>query len=342
MIKALFYMVALLSVGLKQRRELALENLALRQQLALFNRNQKRLQLRRTDRLFWAWISRFWERWRESLIVVKPNTVVRWHRKGFALYWTWLSKRNCIGRPGTSREVRELIRKMAEANPLWGSPRVHGELLKLGIRISERTVARLMPKRKKPPSQTWRTFLDNHLLDLVSIDFLVEPTATFRVLFVLIVLAHNRRRVVHFNVTEHPTALWTAEQIIQAFPDGSEPRYLLRDRDGIYGEDFRERVKAMGIEEVITAPRSSWQNPFAERLLGTVRRDFLDHVIVLGETHLRRTLMRYFRYYHNFRTHLSLEKDAPTPRAIQNADLGPVVEVSEVGGLHHHYERRAA
>jgi putative transposase len=211
MIKALFYMVALLSVGLKQRRELALENLALRQQLALFNRNQKRLQLRRTDRLFWAWISRFWERWRESLIVVKPNTVVRWHRKGFALYWTWLSKRNCIGRPGTSREVRELIRKMAEANPLWGSPRVHGELLKLGIRISERTVARLMPKRKKPPSQTWRTFLDNHLLDLVSIDFLVEPTATFRVLFVLIVLAHNRRRVVHFNVTEHPTALWTAE-----------------------------------------------------------------------------------------------------------------------------------
>jgi putative transposase len=200
-----------LTFWLKQRRELALENLALRQQLALFNRNQKRLQLRRTDRLFWAWISRFWERWRESLIVVKPNTVVRWHRKGFALYWTWLSKRNCIGRPGTSREVRELIRKMAEANPLWGSPRVHGELLKLGIRISERTVARLMPKRKKPPSQTWRTFLDNHLLDLVSIDFLVEPTATFRVLFVLIVLAHNRRRVVHFNVTEHPTALWTAE-----------------------------------------------------------------------------------------------------------------------------------
>jgi putative transposase len=211
MIKPLFYMVALLSVGFKQRRELALENLALRQQLALFNRNQKRLQLRRTDRLFWAWLSRFWEMWRESLIVVKPNTVVRWHRKGFALYWTWLSKRNRIGRPGTSREVRELIRKMAEANPLWGSPRVHGELLKLGIRISERTVARLMPKRKKPPSQTWRTFLDNHLLDLVSIDFLVEPTATFRVLFVLIVLAHNRRRVVHFNVTEHPTALWTAE-----------------------------------------------------------------------------------------------------------------------------------
>jgi putative transposase len=175
---------------------------------------------------------------------------------------------------------------MAGANPLWGSPRVHGEILKLGIHISERTVARLMPERRKPPSQTWRTFLDNHLLDLVSIDFMVVPTATFRILFVLIVLAHHRRRVVHFNVTEPPTALWTAEQIVQAFPDGTEPRYLLRDRDGVYGKDFRERVKAMGIEEVITAPRSLWQNPFAERLLGTVRRDCLDHVIVLGETPL--------------------------------------------------------
>ncbi len=275
-------------------------------------------------------------------MVVKPDTVVRWQRRGFALYWTRLSSENHIGRPGTGKEIRDLIRKIALANPLWGSPRIHGELLKLGMDISERTVARLMPKRKKPPSQTWRVFLDNHLRDLVSIDFLVVPTATFRVLFVLVVLAHQRRRVVHFNVTEHPTALWTAEQVIQAFPDGSEPRYLLRDRDGIYGEDFSERVKAMGIEEVITAPRSPWQNPFAERLLGTVRRDCLNHVIVLGETHLRRTLTRYLRYYHNFRTHLSLEKDAPTPRAIQDANLGPVIEVPEVGGLHHHYQRRAA
>ena len=238
--------------------------------------------------------------------------------------------------------MRELIGRMAWSNPLWGSPRIHGELLKLGMDISERTVARFMPKRRKPPSQTWCAFLDNHLTDLVSIDFLVVPTATFRVLFVLIVLAHHRRRVVHFNVTGHPTALWTAEQIIQAFPDGTEPRYLLRDRDGVYGKDFRERVKAMAIEEVITAPRSPWQNPFAERLLGTVRRDSLNHVIVLEETHLRRTLTRYFRYYHSSRTHLSLEKDAPTPRAIQDARLGPVIEVSKVEGLHHHYERRAA
>jgi transposase InsO family protein len=240
------------------------------------------------------------------------------------------------------KEIRDLVWKMAKANPYWGSPRVHGELLKLGIKISERTVARLMPRKRKPPSQTWRTFLDNHVKDLVSIDFFVAPTATFRVLFVLVILAHDRRRVVHFNVTEHPTALWTGEQMIQAFPGGSEPRYLIRDRDRIYGEAFRERVRAIGIEEVITAWRSPWQNPFAERVIGSIRRDCLNHVIVLGEAHLRRILVRYFRYYHKYRTHLSLEKDAPEPRAIQTVDLGDVIEISEVGGLHHHYERRAA
>jgi putative transposase len=199
-----------------------------------------------------------------------------------------------------------------------------------------------MPKSTKPPSQTWLTFLDNHLLELVSLDFIVVPTATFRILFVLIVLAHNHRRVVHFNVTEHPTAAWTGEQLIQAFPDGTEPRYLLRDRDRIYGEAFRERVRAMGIEEILTAPRSPWQNPFAERLNGTIRRDCLNHVIVLGESHLRRTLARYFRYYHKYRKHLSLAKNSPKTRAVQNADFGPVVEISEVYGLHHHYNRRAA
>ena len=330
MIKTIFCLVALVKVGFKQRHELALENLALRQQLAVFHRTQKRLQLRRTDRLFWVWLSPMWESWRESLIIVKPDTVVRWHRRGFALYWTRLSSRNHFGHPGTGREIKELIRKRADSNPLWGSPRLHGELLKLGIDISERTVAGLMPKRKKPPSQTWQAFLDNHLRDLVSIDFLVAPTVTFRVLFVLIVLAHHRRRVVHFNVTEHLTALWTAGQMIQAFPDGTEPRYLLRDRDGVYGEEFRKRVRAIGIDEVVAAPSSPWQNPFAERLLGSVRRDCLDYVIVLGEAHLRRTLTRYFRYYHKYRTHLSLEKDAP------------VIELSEVGGLRHRHERRAA
>jgi transposase InsO family protein len=203
-------------------------------------------------------------------------------------------------------------------------------------------VARLLPEKRTPPSQSWHTFLDNHVKDLVSIDFFVVPTATFRILFVLVVLAHDRRRVVHFNVTEHPTARWTGEQMIQAFPDGTEPKYLLRDRDSIYGEEFRERIQAIGIEEIMTAPRSPWQNPFCERLIGSVRRDCLNHVIILGESHLRKILARYFDYYHKYRTHLSLDKDAPERRPIQDAILGEVIEIPEVGGLHHHYERHAA
>jgi putative transposase len=342
MIEALFLLVSLIGSSLKNRAELALENLALRQQLAILNRKRPHLRLRQKDRLFWVCLSAIWQKWRESLLVVKPETVVRWHRKGFALYWKYLSKRNGAGRPGTGKDIRDLVRKMANANPTWGSPRTHGELSKLGIKISERTVARLMPRKRKPPSQTWRTFLDNHVKDLVSIDFFVVPTATFRVLFVLVILAHARRRIMHFNVTEHPTAHWTGEQIIQAFPGGSEPRYLLRDRDNIYGQEFRERIRAIGIEEILTAPRSPWQNPFCERLIGSVRRDCLNHVIILGESHLRKILARYFRYYHKYRTHLSLAKDAPEPRAIQGAELGKVIEIPEVGGLHHHYERRAA
>jgi len=213
MMEALILLFSFLKSGLKNQTELALENLALRQQLAILKRNHPRARLKKGDRLFWACLSYFWQKWRESLILVKPETVIRWHRKGFALYWTHLSKQHA-GRPASGRKFRDLIRKMANANPTWGSPRIHGELLKLGIKISERTVARLMPKKRKPPSQIWRTFLDNHVKDLVSIDFFVVPTATFRVLFVLVVLAHDRRRVIHFNVTDHPTARWTGEQII--------------------------------------------------------------------------------------------------------------------------------
>ncbi len=209
------------------------------------------------------------------------------------------------------------MRTMALANPLWGAPRIHGELLKLGFDISQRSVARLMPRRPKPPSQTWRTFLENHLTDLVSVDFFVVPTETFRVLYVFVVLMHHRRQVVHFNVTDSPTAAWKAQQIVDAFPDDSTPRFLLRDRNSIYGTEFRRRVKGMGIAEVLTAPRSPWQNAFAERVIGTIRREFLDHVIVLNEQHLRRRLRNYFRYYHGSRTHLALDKDAPEPRAVE-------------------------
>src|SRR5436853_6993568 len=213
---------------------------------------------------------------------------------------------------------------MALANPLWGAPRICGELLKLGFDVSQRTVARLMPRRSKPSSQTWRTFLENHIADLVSIDFFLVPTATFDVLYVFVVLLHRRRRVVHFNVTDSPTAAWTAQQIIEAFPDDSAPRYLLRDRDRTYGAEFRRRVSGMGIAEVLTAPRSPWQNPFAERVIGTIRRELLDHVIVLNEGHLRRRLHSYLSYYHGSRTHLALEKDAPEPHAVEPPEHGRV------------------
>jgi putative transposase len=231
---------------------------------------------------------------------------------------------------------------MAAANGTWGAPRIHGELPNLGFEVSERTVSRLMPTPRKDPSQTWKTFLANHVGQLVSIDFFTVSTLQLKVLFVFVVLAHERRRVLHFNITEHPTAEWTAQQIIEAFPEDTAPRYLIRDRDGVYGSYFRRRVKGMGIQEVLSAPRSPWQNPFAERLIGSIRRECLNHVIVLGERHLRWTLKRYLRYYLDSRTHLSLEKDAPNPRVIQRPEARKIVAIPEVGGLHHRYERRVA
>ncbi len=228
------------------------------------------------------------------------------------------------------------------ANPLWGAPRIHGEWQKLGVDVSERTVSRLLGRPRRPPSQTWRTFLTNHVAALASIDFFTVPTVTGRVLFVLVVLLHHRRRIVHVNVTEHPTALWTAQQMIEALPNDTAPRWLVRDRDAIYGDTFRRRVARMGIAEVISTPSSPWQNPYAERLIGSIRRECLNHVMVFGEWHLRRTVTAYLTYYHGARTHLSLEKDAPTPRPVQAISEGRVVGVAEVGGLHHRYERRAA
>src|SRR5262245_61812782 len=342
MITLVFHLLRLLPVFFGGHRQLALENLALRQQLTVYRRMMTRPRLRRTDRLFWVGLARIWADWRQSLVIVTPDTVLRWQRRRFRQYWTRLSGRTTRGRPPISAEIRTLITRMATANPLWGAPRIHGELLKLGIDVAERTVSRLMPKRCPQPSQTWRTFLANHVRALVSIDFFTVPTARLRVLFVLVVLAHHRPRAVHFNVTEHPTALWTAQQIVDAFPDDSAPSYLLRDRDQVYGQPFRHRVKGMQIEEVLTAPHSPWQNPFAERLIGSIRRECLNHVLVLGERHLRRTLTRYVAYYHQARTHLALDKDAPDLRPIVPPEAGQIVEIPEVGGLHHRYLRRAA
>jgi transposase InsO family protein len=276
------------------------------------------------------------------LHLVKPDTVVAWQRQGFRIYWARISRRKSPGRPKVSSELKALIKRMATANLYWGGPRIHGELCKLGIEISERTVSRLMPKNRKPPSETWRAFLNNHIKYLVSVDFFTVPTVSFRVLFVLVVLAHHRRRVVHFNVTEHPTAGWTGQQMVEAFPEDTAPRYLLRDRDKIYANDFHQRIRSMSMEEVLSAPASPWQRAYVERLIGSIRRDCLDHVIVLGEGHLRKILKSYLEYYHCSRTHLWLGKDAPEPRMVQPPELGGVVELPEIGGLHHRYKRRAA
>ncbi len=231
---------------------------------------------------------------------------------------------------------------MSWANPLWGAPRIVGELAKIGIDLPKSTVAKYMVRQRKPPSATWRAFLKNHVKDIVAVDFFVVPTVRNQILFVFLVLAHHRRRVLHFNVTANPTAEWTAQQIVEAFPWDEAPRFLLRDRDHIYGHHFSHRVERMGIEQVVIAARSPWQNPFVERLIGSIRRECLDHVIVLNERHLKRTLTCYFDYYHRWRTHQGLGMDCPDGRDIHPAERGSVVEIEHLGGLHHHYERAAA
>ncbi len=323
------------------RSTLAIENLALRQQLAVYKQTVKRPKLRPRDRIFWVWLSRLWSNWPSALAMVQPETVIRWHRQGFKLYWSWKSRSGKSGRPPIPRDVRELIRRMSQENPGWGAPRICSELLLLGHDVTERTVAKYMVRSRQSPSQTWRTFLDNHVPSIAACDFFTVPTATFRVLYVFIVLRHDRRQVVHFNITTNPYAQWTAQQIINAFPYEEAPRFLLRDRDGIYGDYFKDRIKSMDIDEVPTAPRSPWQNPYAERIIGSIRRECLNHKIVLNEVHLQRILTLYFAYYHDVRPHLSLNRNSPTPREVEPPCQGKVVSTPQVGGLHHRYYRAA-
>jgi putative transposase len=235
-----------------------------------------------------------------------------------------------------------MIRQMSVTNPLWGAPRIHGELLKVGIDVSQSTVSKYMIKPEHRPSQSWRTFLANHAKDIVSIDFFTVPTVTFRVLYVFLVLDNARRKIIHFNVTTNPTAAWTGQQIVEAFPWDTAPRYLIRDQDGIYGFDFTRRVASLGIKHIQTARRSPWQNPYVERVIGSIRRECLDHVIVLNERHLRSVLRDYLDYYHRSRTHLGLGKDCPETRAVEMPEIGPVSSKPVLGGLHHRYFRQAA
>ncbi len=323
--------------------ELGLENLALRHQLLVLSRSPKRPRLTPLDHYLWAWLSQVWAGWRTRLLLVQPSTVLQWHRAGFRLFWRWKSRPRKSGRKTIAPGIITLIRDMNRANPLWGAPRIHGELLKLGITLAQRTVANYMvPRARGPSPQNWKAFLRNHLGSMVSVDFFTVPTLTFQVLYAFIVLSHHRRRVLHFNVVERPSAGWTGQQLREAFAFTSPPKYLLRDRDGVYGLEFQGRAQALGLEEVRIAPRSPWQSPYVERLIGSVRRECLDHVIVLNQAHLYRLLRAYFAYYHRSRTHLGLNKDAPEPRPVQGPGQGKIVAVPQVGGLHHRYERLAA
>ena len=342
MIRVICCLLAALCSCFRNRNDVHLEILALRHQVAVLQQAGRRPRLGPADRWLWIVLYRVWNGWRDSLHIVKPATVVGWHRTAFRKYWTWKSRARRQGRPAVSTEIRKLIRTMSRSNPLWCAPRIHGELLKLGIDIGQTTVAKYMPRRISDPSPTWKSFLNNHLDQTVALDFFVVPTLTFRILFVLVILSHDRRRVLHFNVTAHPTAEWTRQQLVEAFPWDSAPRYLLRDRDKIYGEVFKQEARNLDIDEVVTAYRSPWQNPFAERLIGSIRRECTDHIVVLNEVSLRRTLKSYFLYYGHSRTHLALEKDSPQTRAVQLPGIGPVVELPQVGGLHHRYERQAA
>jgi len=319
----------------------SLENVVLRHQLAVLQRSVGRPRLRRRDRLFWVWLFRLWARWRSSLLIVQPATVLAWHRQGFRLYWRSKSKANPVGRPRLDPELRHLIRRMAQENPTWGRRRIKAELAHLGYSVAELTVAKYMRRTPPRPSSTWRAFLAAHAREIVAVDFFLVPTLTFRLLFVFIALRHGRRELVHMDVTDHPTATWTARQIVEAFPDGTAPTYLLRDRDAIYGEAFARCVNTMEIRQVITAPRAPWQNPFAERVIGSILRECLDHFIILSETHLRRLLRAYVAYYNSVRPHQALDNTCPRPREVEPPALGSVVAIPQVDGLHHRYTRVA-
>jgi putative transposase len=276
-----------------------------------------------------------------SLVIVQPATVPAWHRQGFRLYWRWKSTPHRVGRPKLDAEIRHLIRRMARENPTWGRRRIQAELALLGYRVAELTVAKYMHRASPRPSPTWRAFLTAHARDIVAVDFFLVPTLTVRLLFAFVVLSHARRELLHLNVTNHPTAVWTAQQIVEAFPEDTAPAYRLRDRDTIYGAVFARRVTGMGMREVLTAPRAPWQNPFVERVIGSIRRECLDHFFVLNEPHLRRLLRAYLAYYNTVRPHQALHNNSPQPRVVASPSGGRIIATPQIGGLHHRYQRVA-
>ena len=340
MLELVLLIVRAIGAACRGHQDIVLENIALRHQLRMLQRSLKGPRFRTPDRMVWMLLAGAWRRWRSALVLVQPETVLRWHRDWLRRRWARRSGRNRAGRPPLDRELRRLIVELAYANPLWGAPRIHGELQKLGVQVSERPVSRLLVRLSRPPSQTWRTFLANHVAAIASMDFFTVSTLTGRLLFVFVILSHNRSRILHVNCTARPTSAWTAQQVVEAFPDDTAPRWLMRDRDTIYDERVRRRIASLGITELVSSPRRPWQNPYVERVIGSMRRECLDHVIVFNERHLRRILRAHVAYYHRSRTHLGLSKDAPDGRACARA--GHIVVTPEVGGLHHRYDRQAA
>jgi transposase InsO family protein len=332
-------------VYFRSRTDAALEVLALRQQVAVLKRRRPRPPLNPLDRLFWTVLRQTWARWKDALVIVKPETVVGWHRAGFRLYWRWRSRPRG-GRPRIAEELRLLIRRLAQDNPDWGAPKIHGELLKLGFVLDERTVGRYLRRmdRRGDPGKKWLAFLRNHREAIVALDFFTVPTATFRVLYGFFVIEHGRRRILHFNVTRHPSADWVVQQLRETFVEAAPYRYAILDRDSIFSDDVIAFLKATGLEPKRTSVRSPWQNGTAERWIGSCRREIIDYIIALNEEHLRRVVRDYIRYYEEDRIHDSLDKDTPNRRPVEPkpATDARVVAQPRLGGLHHRYGWRAA
>jgi transposase InsO family protein len=340
MLEYLLLFVGLVRAALHRRSDLVAENLILRQQLAVLTRpTRKRPRLCFRDRLFWVVVRALRRDWRRHLVVVRPETVIGWHRQSWRLFWRWKSRPRG-GRPRLDAEVRELIARMARENPAWGSERIRGELLKLGITVSKRSVQQYRRRGPaRPPSQTWRTFLANHRPDLWAADLFTVQTLAFKTLYVLVFIAHGRRELVHVNVTAHPTAAWVWRQLLEATPWGRQPRYLLRDRDAVYGGDFSERARRLGIETLLSPVRAPRANAVAERVIGTLRRECLDRLIVVNERHLRTILAEFVGYYNAQRPHRTLGLE--TPIQASRPSTGPIRPRAVLGGLHHTYERAA-
>ena len=337
MIALIRFVLAMLTSPFKSKSRLEAENAVLRHQLIVLRRKVRgRAEPTNNDRWFLVQMYRWFPSILKIVTIVQPETLVRWHRAGFRRYWRWKSNLRG-GRPRIEIELRALIRQMSTENQPWGAPRIHGELLKLGFSVAQSTVAKYMVKRRGPPSQGWRTFLRNHAPDIAAMDLFVVPTFGFKLLYGFVIVRIDRRDLVWINVAANPTAEWIARQITEAFPWDGAPGYMIRDRDRVYGAIVTRRLRAMGIQDKPIAPASPWQNGFAERLIGSIRRECLDHIIVLGEEHLRRILKSYADYYNGVRTHRSLNKDAPVSRSVQRS--GVMISHVILGGLHHHYIR---